>query len=162
MTSTTAESNSVMSASDLPQETLQFAHRMFDAARSGQTELLQAALTSGLPVNLTNDEGNTLLMLAAYAGHADITRILVERGGDPNRINDKGQSIVAGAVFKGHTEVVQILMGAGADPRQGTPTAIQTARVFKRTEMYEVLGVKDEDLKEEVPSIKMAGPPTSS
>ena len=46
-----------MSASQLPQETIDFAHRMFDAARGGQTELLQAALTSGLPANLTNDEG---------------------------------------------------------------------------------------------------------
>ena len=46
-----------MSSSDLPQETLQFAHRMFDAARHGETELLQAALERGLPANLTNDEG---------------------------------------------------------------------------------------------------------
>ena len=100
-------------------------------------------------------------MLAAYAGHADLTRSLAERGGDPNRINDKGQSIVAGAVFKGHSEIVRILMAAGADPRQGTPTAIQTARVFKRTELYDVLGVKEEDLQEAVPSISAPGPPAS-
>ncbi|KAH8105098.1 ankyrin [Cristinia sonorae] len=142
-----------MSATELPQETLEFAHRMFDAARNGQTELLQAALASGLPANLTNDGGNTLLMLAAYAGHVELTKSLIDRGGDPNRINDKGQSIVAGAVFKGHSEIVRILMGAGADPRIGTPTAIQTARVFKREDLFEVLGVKDEDLKEHVPSI---------
>lgn len=40
----------------LPPETLQFAHRMFDAARSGDLVLLQA-VDAGLPVNLTNDEG---------------------------------------------------------------------------------------------------------
>ena len=96
-------------------------------------------------------------MLAAYAGHADLARAILEKGGDPNRINDKGQSIVAGAVFKGHIEVVKLLMDAGANPRQGTPTAIQTARVFKRTELFEVLGVKDEDMQEQVPSI--SGPP---
>jgi len=159
MTST-ANANGVISASELPQETVDFAHRMFDAARNGQTELLQAALAQGLPANLTNDEGNTLLMLAAYAGHTDLVRNLVERGGDPNRINDKGQSIVAGAVFKGHNETVRVLVAAGADPRQGTPTAIQTARVFRRTELYEVLGLNDEDMKEEVPSIPV--PPPSS
>ncbi|TCD65013.1 hypothetical protein EIP91_003334 [Steccherinum ochraceum] len=160
MTSTAAP-DGVMPTNELPQETLAFAHRMFDGARNGQTELLQAALGSGLPANLTNDEGNTLLMLAAYAGHVDLTRSLVERGGDPNRINDKGQSIVAGAVFKGHTEIVRILMAAGADARLGTPTAIQTARVFRRNDLFEVLGMKDDDLREEVPSIPAPPPSTS-
>lgn len=97
-------------------------------------------------------------MLAAYAGHIDLTRILVEQGGDPNRINDKGQSMVAGAVFKGHSEIVRILMAAGADPRAGTLTAIQTARMFKREELFEVLGVKVDDLKEEVPSLAVPRP----
>ena len=40
----------------LPPETLQFAHRMFNAARSGDTVLLQA-VDAGLPVNMTNDDG---------------------------------------------------------------------------------------------------------
>ncbi|KAF7760679.1 hypothetical protein Agabi119p4_10088 [Agaricus bisporus var. burnettii] len=90
---------------DLPAETLAFAERMFEAARSGNSELLVPAIEAGLPVNLTNTKGNTLLMLAAYAGHLDLTKALLDKGADPNRENDLGQSIMAGAVFKTHNEV---------------------------------------------------------
>jgi len=45
------------SASSLPPDTLDFAHRMFDAARSGDAPLLLQAIDAGLPVNLTNAQG---------------------------------------------------------------------------------------------------------
>ena len=41
----------------LPQETLDFAHRMFDAARDNDAELLLQAVDAGLPPDLTNDKG---------------------------------------------------------------------------------------------------------
>ena len=41
----------------LPQETIDFAHEMFDAARNGETELLKSAVEAGLPPNLTNPQG---------------------------------------------------------------------------------------------------------
>ncbi|KAI9060809.1 ankyrin [Trametes sanguinea] len=145
------------SADSLPQETLDFAHRMFDAARENNAELLMQAIEVGLPPNLTNDKGNTLLMLAAYNGHAALTRDLLAKGADPNRTNDQGQTPLAGAVFKGHDEVVRILVQGGANPRLGTPTAIQTARLFKKDELLQVMGATEEDLKEPVPSIP--GPP---
>lgn len=97
-------------------------------------------------------------MLAAYAGHTELVKGLLERGGDPNRINDLGQSIVAGAVFKGHTEIVRALMEKGADPRSGTANAIQLARMFKRTELYDVLGARDEDFVDVPPPIPTVGP----
>lgn len=100
-------------------------------------------------------------MLAAYAGHTELTKGLLEKGADPNRINDLGQSIVAGAVFKGHNEIVRALMEKGADPRQGTPNAIQAAQMFRRSELFEVLGARDEDLVD-IPAPLPAGPPSSS
>ncbi|KZT01112.1 ankyrin [Laetiporus sulphureus 93-53] len=135
----------------LPQETVDFAHRMFDAARQGDSALLLQAIDAGLPANLTNDKGNTLLMLAAYSGHADLARALLAKGADPNRVNDNGQSPLAGAVFKGADAAVRVLVDGHADPRAGTPTAIQTARIFGRTDLLAVLGATEEDLKEDVP-----------
>ncbi|KAH7925995.1 ankyrin [Leucogyrophana mollusca] len=143
----------------LPSETLAFAHRMFDAARDGNSELLLQAVDAGLPVNLTNDKGNTLLMLAAYAGHTDLTKGLLDRKADPNRLNDLGQSIIAGAVFKAHDEIVRLLASVGADPRIGKPTAIQTAHIFGRTELMEVLGAKEGDISVDVPTPPSATPP---
>lgn len=56
-----------------------------------------------MPANLTNDRGDSLLMLAAYHGHAEAVTALVGRGADPDRANDRGQTPLAGAVFKGRT-----------------------------------------------------------
>ncbi|GBE85981.1 ankyrin [Sparassis latifolia] len=137
---------------DLPPDTIDFAHRMFDAARNGETELLTQALNAGLPANLTNEKGNTLLMLAAYSGRAPLVQGLLTKGADPNRINDQGQSPIAGAVFKGEDEVVRILVNGGADPRLGTPTAIQTARMFAKKDLLTVLGATEEDMKDDMPT----------
>lgn len=41
----------------LPPDTLDFARRMFEAARNGDTNLILSAVDAGLPVNLTNDKG---------------------------------------------------------------------------------------------------------
>jgi len=58
--------------SDVPDPDLvELAHQMFDLARNGETELLTAYVQEGVPVDLTDSAGNTLLMLAAYHGHAD-------------------------------------------------------------------------------------------
>lgn len=47
--------------SSLPPEAITFATRMYDAARQGNTDLLQQAIDAGLPPNLTNDKGDTLV-----------------------------------------------------------------------------------------------------
>ncbi|KAI0086034.1 ankyrin repeat-containing domain protein [Irpex rosettiformis] len=160
MAGETAESGSldVDPTHTLTPEAIQFAHRMFNAARNGDDVLLHA-VDAGLPVNLTNDEGNSLLMLAAYNGHADLASGLVERGADVNRVNDRGQSPLAGVVFKGYDEIAAVLAKSGADPRLGTPTAIQTARLFKKTELLSVLGATEDDMKEKIPLTP--GPPPS-
>ena len=96
-------------------------------------------------------------MLAAYNGHANLVKELIKRGADGNRVNDQGQSPLAGAVFKGHDDVVRVLVESGADPRSGAPTAIQTARMFKKDDLLVVMGATEEDLKDPVPAIP--GPP---
>ncbi|KAJ6449618.1 ankyrin [Mycena vitilis] len=136
----------------LPPETIAFAQRMFEAARTGNSELLIAAVDAGLPVNILNEKGNSLLMLAAYAGHLDLTKNLLERGGDPDLTNDLGQSIIAGAVFKAHDDVVRVLAEKGADPRLGKPNTIQAAHIFGRTQLMDVLGATDAYIGPEVPS----------
>ncbi len=111
------------------------AHACFDFARAGDTERLRAYVEHGVPANLTDATGNTLLMLAAYHGHAETVTALVSQGADPNRTNDRGQSPLAGAVFKGEDEVVAALLAANADPDVGTPSARATARMFDRGEL---------------------------
>ncbi|MFI9273018.1 ankyrin repeat domain-containing protein [Kitasatospora sp. NPDC052896] len=124
-------------AADEPDEAelIELAGRIFDAARAGDRASLAAFLDAGAPVNLSNDRGDTLLMLAAYHGHAEAVRLLLERGAEPDRANDRGQTPLAGAVFKGADEVLTALLEGGADPAAGQPSAVDTARMFGKDEL---------------------------
>ncbi|MFI9503925.1 ankyrin repeat domain-containing protein [Nocardia sp. NPDC052566] len=125
-----------MSADEFDPELLELATKVYDFARQGDAEALVAYLDAGVPVNLTNDNGDTLLMLAAYHGHPDAVAALLARGADPNRPNDKGQTPLAGAVFKGETEIVRALLAAGADPDAGTPSAREAAAMFGKGDLF--------------------------
>ncbi|MCL2534177.1 MAG: ankyrin repeat domain-containing protein [Nocardiaceae bacterium] len=118
----------------------ELAGRLFDMARAGDATTLAHYVDAGVPVNLTNDSGDTLVMLAAYHGHADTVGALVERGADVNRANDRGQTPLAGAVFKGEDAVVAALVAAGADAAAGQPSALDAARMFGREDYLRILG----------------------
>lgn len=118
-------------------EAVEFAHQMFDLARDGHAEQFAEYVEAGVPAELTDSDGNTLLMLAAYHGNAGTVQELVRLGSDVNRLNDRGQSPLAGAVFKGEDLVVSVLLGAGADPDAGQPSARATARMFGKPGLFE-------------------------
>ncbi|MFF4233282.1 ankyrin repeat domain-containing protein [Streptomyces sp. NPDC001820] len=121
-------------------EVIELATKVFDLARRGETETLAAYIEAGVPANLTNDRGDTLVMLAAYHGHAPAVEALLARGAEPDRANDRGQTPLAGAVFKGEDAVIRVLLAGGADPAAGTPSAMDTARMFGKTELLELFG----------------------
>jgi uncharacterized protein len=118
---------------------VELAGRVFDLARGGRTEQLAAYLDAGVPANLTNDKGDTLLILAAYHGHPDTVAMLLEHSADHSRVNDRGQTPLAAAVFKQSAETVRHLLAAGADPDAGQPSARATAAFFELPEMTALL-----------------------
>ncbi|MDO5099473.1 MAG: ankyrin repeat domain-containing protein [Corynebacterium sp.] len=129
-------------SAELPPELQQFVAKLFNLARNGgpdAAEHLVQYVEAGLSPNLTNHEGNSLLMLAAYNGHADIVTALAKVGADVDRLNDRGQSPLAGAIFKKETAVVEALIDAGANPLAGHPDAIACADMFGQTELAERL-----------------------
>jgi ankyrin repeat protein len=121
-------------------EVVELATKIFDLARRGETEALVGYVDAGVPANLTNDRGDSLVMLAAYHGHAETVRALLARGAEADHVNDRGQTPLAGAVFKGEEAVIRVLLESGADPLAGTPSAVDTARMFGRTELLELFG----------------------
>ncbi|MFI6684327.1 ankyrin repeat domain-containing protein [Streptomyces sp. NPDC050485] len=125
---------------DLDPEVVELASKIFDLARQGDAETLAAYLDAGVPANLTNDRGDSLVMLAAYHGHAEAVGALLARGADADRANDRGQTPLAGAVFKGEDAVIKALLDGGADPSAGTPSAVDTARMFGKTELLALFG----------------------
>ncbi|MGW7253053.1 ankyrin repeat domain-containing protein [Streptomyces sp. NPDC054834] len=121
-------------------EVVELATKIFDLARNGRTEALVAYVDAGVPADLTNDRGDSLVMLAAYHGHAEAVRALLARGATSDQVNDRGQTPLAGAVFKGETDVIKALLEGGADPGAGTPSAVDTARMFGKAELLELFG----------------------
>ncbi|MFD7325345.1 ankyrin repeat domain-containing protein [Streptomyces sp. NPDC059875] len=123
-------------------EVIELAGKVFDLARTGDAETLAAYVDAGVPADLTNDKGDSLVMLAAYHGHAEAVAALLARGADADRANDRGQTPLAGAVFKGEDAVVRALLAGGANPEAGTPSAVDTARMFGKTELLELFGTR--------------------
>jgi ankyrin repeat protein len=121
-------------------EVMELAQKIFSLARHGDTDTIKAYVDAGVPANLTNDKGDSLIMLASYYGHAAAVRALLERGADPDKTNDKGQTPLAGAVFKGEYEVVRALVDGGADPRAGQPSAVESAELFEKPELLALFG----------------------
>jgi ankyrin repeat protein len=114
-------------------------------AREGETEALRKMLEHGLPVNLANSKGNTLLMLAAYHDHPTTTQMLLDYGAEADRPNDRGQTPLAGVAFKGYTQVAKILLQAEANPiaSQGRVfgiemTPLRFAILFGRREIQQL------------------------
>ncbi|HST71003.1 ankyrin repeat domain-containing protein [Kocuria rosea] len=126
-------------APELTEEEMAYVLSLFDMARAGDTENLLPALRAGVPVNLTNGKGDTLLILAAYHRHEDTVAALLEAGADPDRVNDNGQTALLSAVFRGEEGIVRRLLEAGASQTAGAHSAADFAKVFERTELLPVL-----------------------
>ena len=60
-------------------EVVALAGKIFDLARAGDTDALAAYVDAGVSADLTNDSGDSLVMLAAYHGHAASVRSAEER-----------------------------------------------------------------------------------
>ena len=113
-----------------------------DFARQGETGQLAAMIAHGLPVNLADTKGQTLLMLASYNGNLETTRLLLERGAEVDRRNVRGQTPLGGAAFKGGGEIVALLLKHGADidaDNGGGMTPLMFAALFGRANVVEQL-----------------------
>jgi ankyrin repeat protein len=113
-----------------------------DCARQGETEPLTAMIRHGLPLNLTDAKGNTLLMLASYHLHPGTVRMLLAHGASVDRRNHRGQTPLGGAAFKGCEEIVSLLLEHGADidaDNGAGMTPLMFAAMFGRTRVVRQL-----------------------
>jgi ankyrin repeat protein len=113
-----------------------------DAARHGDVDALAPMLQAGMPVNLRDEKGNTLLMLATYHGNEEAARVILRYDAEVDARNDRGQTPLAGVAFKGHLEIARLLLEAGADPvadQGGGRTPVMFAAMFGHLEMVKLL-----------------------
>ena len=139
------------SAKPVPdEETIELATKLFNCARLGDTETFREYLPKGLPPNLCNQKGDSLLMLASYHGHVETTRVLLEHGADPEMYNDNGHHPLSGAAFKGHLAMAELLITHGASVNARSPddkTALMFAAMFDNAEIVEYLLAQEDAIK---------------
>lgn len=124
---------------ELSADEVEFLLDVVDLARTGDTAALAEMLDAGVPVNLANAAGDTLLILAAYTVHPATVSMLLDRGAQTGRVNNRGQTALGAAVFRQSAPVVATLLAAGADPGAGSPSAVEIADFFDLPAMTAML-----------------------
>lgn len=113
-----------------------------DFAREGKTQDLRMMIDAGMPADLADEKGQTLLMLASYNGNFETTAMLLKKGATVDQKNDRGQTPLGGVAFKGYPEIAKLLIKNGADvfaDNGGGMTPAHYASMFGRFETYELL-----------------------
>ena len=77
--------------------------------KKGDEAGLRSALADGLDPNLSNENGWTLLMLAAVEGAEPIGKLLLDSGADRFRANTKGATAESIATNRGFALFVELL-----------------------------------------------------
>ena len=85
------------------------------SSHSNETEV-QQLLDAGIDPHETDDNGKTLLMMAAARGHVEGTNALLSAGANPNIGDNDGVTSLMEAAIWGHAEVAKILLSANANP----------------------------------------------
>ena len=82
--------------------------------KRGDQPALLIALDGGLDPNSGNQNGWTLLMLAAVEGALPLATLLVERGADVNRRNQHDETALTLAAQKANVPLLEFLLAHGA------------------------------------------------
>ena len=79
----------------------------------GTVSLVEAIVTAGASVNVTDGDGNTPLHWASKRGDNGIVAFLLENGADPSVAGDGGTTPLHWACSHGHGATAELLVEAG-------------------------------------------------
>ena len=86
----------------------------FEAAKSGDVDVLKSAIESGCDVNSVDEKKNTALHHATSKAHLDAMSLLIENGAGLDLANDKLSTPLH--LTEKNMDAIRILLEAGADP----------------------------------------------
>lgn len=111
----------------------------FDLARQGLTGPLGEMIDAGVPIDIQNPRGDSLLIVATYAEKSEVVDELLRRGAALDTVNANGQTAIACAVFRRNEPLLRMLLDAGADQSAGPHTAAAIADQFGIADMRAIL-----------------------
>ncbi|GAB2963701.1 hypothetical protein GCM10023080_025760 [Streptomyces pseudoechinosporeus] len=89
---------------------------LFTAVYEADEDAVVRLLRAGASPESVDEDGQTVLYLAAMADDPGVVRLLLAAGAAPDRLSSGTDSPLCGAACGGHTEVVRALLAAGARP----------------------------------------------
>lgn len=87
------------------------------ACKAGRLDVVDALLTYGVDVNVTNADGCNALWLACYNGDHGIIDRLLQAGIDIDRQNDTGATCLMYVASNSKPDLVKLLLARGANSR---------------------------------------------
>ena len=97
--------------------------------KRGRLEAVTEYLNSGGDPNLTNRNGWSLLMSAAFKGNSRILRLLLERGATLEPAGSGNKTALMFAAAKGHVKCVKLLLAHGASVH-GLASEVESIRYY--------------------------------
>ena len=88
---------------------------LISAVRTGDTETVVDLLGGGVPIDTKDDEGMSLLHLAAWGSHVTTMRLLFRRGCDVDSVDGGGLTPLHLAAWGGHLTTMRLLFRRGCD-----------------------------------------------
>ena len=89
------------------------ANQLLKAAKKGDIAKIQQLLSSGAPIEATDMNRMTAVMLAAQAGQAEAFRMLVEAGANLHAIAMCQTDVLECAAEGGNVEIIRFLLDKG-------------------------------------------------
>lgn len=97
------------------------------AALAGVEQTIRHFLSRGGAPDSTDDEGRSLLQLAASRGHVGICRLLLDAGASPGMFNGSGGDLPAGTIRSGPAGVDRLIEGClESTPLQADPSCFDS------------------------------------
>ncbi|MCL1123971.1 ankyrin repeat domain-containing protein [Shewanella surugensis] len=87
----------------------------FAAARLGDNEIINRFLDAGFPINQSNEQSYTALMVAAYNGQYETTALLLQRGANACLQDKRGNTAIMGALIKAEVRITRLLYNQSCD-----------------------------------------------
>jgi len=121
-------------------------YALWDAAKSGDVDILEAAIAQGADVNAldvrTNQNGRRALNWAAWNNHVDAIEVLLEHRADVDGFNRTGFTAIHHSAENGSADAARVLIEAGADvnlPSLAGESPLERARREGHQEVVELL-----------------------
>lgn len=115
----------------------------FDAARTGNNEVIKKFVDSGFPINQKNTQSYTALMIAAYQGQKQTVQLLLNEGANACLKDKRGNTALLGALLKREIQIAKMLYQSECSYEDSKNKAglnlKEFADIFGQTEVLKML-----------------------